>query len=412
MEKKRPLEDVKVLDFTIYLSGPYLTMLLAGFGAEVIKVERPLLGDPVRLNPPYAGARGITFRRQSEEEISLGILKRCRGKKSITLDLRSEKGKSIAYELVKKVDIVTSNFTPGVMERLGLGYEKLKTINPGIICCAISGFGNSGPRRDWPAFDLVIQAVSGLMDMTGHPESSPVKAGIAVGDFCGATFALSGILMALHYRQRTGRGQEVDVAMLDNIFSFLFDEPLEIYAERGIPVRAGNRTRRLTPFNVYQTRDGYVAVATGSDEMWGHMLEAMGMGDLKEDPRHQKLDQRMANADEVDALIETWTKSRGNEEVVQALQKFRVPCGAVAKAHEMWKDDQLQSRGMVQEVFHPIFGKVEGVHAPGLPIRLSETPGEFRTPAPCLGQHNEEIYGNWLGMSGEELARLREQKII
>jgi formyl-CoA transferase len=412
MGRERPLQDIKVLDLSIYLSGPFLTMLMAGFGAEVIKVERPLLGDPVRMNLPYAGPDGITFTRQTAEDMSIGFLKRGRNKKSITLNLRSEKGKNILCELVKKVDVVTSNFTPGVMDRLGIGYEKLKTINPGIIYCTISGFGNSGPYRELPAFDLVVQAMSGVMYMTGDPESPPVKAGIAVSDYCGALSALSGILIALHYKKRTGKGQEVDISMMDALFSFLFDDALDVYGERGIPVRDGNRTVRLTPFNVYQTKDGYVAIATGSDEMWANLLSAMGMPELKDDLRYKKLDQRAENVDEVDALIKSWTLSKTNNEVVRELRKFRVPCGPVNKANEMCRDPQLISRGMVKELHHPLFGKVEGVCAAGLLIQLSETPGEFTSPAPLLGQHNEEIYSNWLGLSREELGKLKEEGII
>ena len=409
---KRPLEDVRILDLTTFLSGPYAMMIAAYLGAEVIKVERPGVGDPARANPPYSGPKGIVLEKKDNRDLSFSLLKRGRGKKSITLNLQAEKGKNICKELVKKVDVVAENFAPGVMDRLGIGYAELKKIKPDIIFCSISGFGQDGPYKNLPAFDPVVQGMSGVMEVTGYAENPPVRAGLAVGDQVAALYMVIGLLSALRYREKTGLGQAVDISMMDSLFSLLFDEALDVYVERGIPIRTGNRRLRLTPFNSYKAKDGYVVICTASDLHWSALLKAMGREDLLENARYKTLDQRMKNADEVDALVESWTSGRGKRETVEILKKQGIASGIVATIPEVLADPQLNFRKMVTKLDHPEFGPVEGAVAHGVPIKLSESGGGFDRPGPYLGAHNQEIYGGWLGYSQEDLKQLRQEGII
>ena len=409
---KRPLENVRILDFTTFLSGPYAMMIAAYLGAEVVKVERPETGDPVRANPPYFGPQGIVFEKQDPRDLSFSMLKRGRGKKGITLNLQTERGKEICKELVRRVDVVAENFAPGVMDRLGIGYQELKKIKPEIIFCSISGFGQDGPYRSLPAFDPVVQGMSGVMEVTGYPENPPVRLGLAAGDQVASLYAVIGLLAALRYREKTGQGQAVDISMMDSLFSLLFDEALDVYVERGIPIRTGNRRLRLTPFNSYKTKDGYVTICTGSDVHWVNLLKAMGRVDLIEDPRYKTQDQRMKNADDVDALVESWTAGKEKGELVEILKKHGIATGTVATIPEVLADPQLHYRGMVVNLKHPEFGNVEGAKGSGVPVKLSESAGGFDRPAPYLGAHNEEIYCGWLGYSREDLNQLKKEGIV
>ncbi len=409
---KRPLEDIRILDFTTFLSGPYAMMIAAHLGAEVIKVERPDGGDPVRANPPYYGPHGTVLQRQDPKDLSFSMLKRGRGKKSITLNLQAEKGKEICRELVKKVDVVAENFAPGVMDRLGIGYPELRKIKPDIIYCSISGFGQDGPYRNLPAFDPVVQGMSGVMEVTGYPENPPVRMGLAAGDQVSALYLVIGLLSALRYREKTGQGQAVDISMMDSLFSFLFDEALDVYVERGIPIRTGNRRLRLTPFNSYKAQDGYVVICTASDVHWTNLLKAMGREDLLGTPRYKTQDQRMTHADEVDALVEAWTAGKEKREAVEILRKQGIASGIVATIPEVLADPQLNHRGMVVDMEHPEFGKVQGAKGFGIPIRLSESPGNFDRPGPYLGAHNQEIYCGWLGYTQGKLDQLKKEGII
>ena len=409
---KKPLEDIRILDLTAWLSGPYAMEIAAYLGAEVIKVEKTEGGDAVRANGPYYGPRGIVFEKKDPKDLSLCILKRARGRKSITLNLQSEKGKEIFRELVKKVDVVTENFAPGVMDRLGIGYQDLKKIKPDIILCSISGFGQDGPYRNFAAFDPVVEAMSGVMEVTGYPETPPVRLGVAAGDMVSALYMIIGLLAALRYREKTGRGQTVDISMMDSLFSFLFDESLDVYVERGIPIRTGNRRTRLTPFNSYKAKDGYVVICSAADSHWVNLLKAMGREDLLDDPRYMKLDQRMVNADEVDALVESWTVTKGKKEVAEIVRKHGVASGVVANIPDVLADPQLIHRGMIVDLFHPELGKVAGAVGHDIPVRLSESKGSFDLPAPYLGAHNEEVYCGLLGYSREEVRQLEKDGII
>jgi CoA:oxalate CoA-transferase len=409
---KRPLEGIRILDLTAWLSGPYAMEVVAYLGAEVIKLEKADGGDAVRSNGPYFGPNGIVFEKKDPRDLSLCILKRARGRKSITLNLQSEKGKEIFRELVKKFDVVTENFAPGTMDKLGIGYNDLKKIKPDIILCSISGFGQDGPYRRLPAFDPVVEAMSGVMEVTGYPENPPVRMGVAAGDLVSALYMVIGLQAALRYREKTGIGQAVDISMMDSLVSFLFDESLDVYVDRGIPIRTGNRRLRLTPFNSYPTKDGHAVICSAADSHWSTLLKAMGRQDLLDDPRYKKLDQRMANADEVDALVGAWTITKTKQEVVDTLIKHGVATGAVATIPEVLKDPQLKHRGMIVDLLHPEFGKVEGAVGHDIPIKMSESQGGFDLPAPYLGAHNEEVYGELMGYSPDCVKRLKNEGVI
>ncbi|MGA2259822.1 MAG: CoA transferase [Acidobacteriota bacterium] len=409
---KRPLENVRILDLTAWLSGPYAMEIAAYLGAEVIKVEKVDGGDAVRANGPYYGPEGIVFEKKDPRDLSLCILKRARGRKSITLNLQNETGKRLCRELVKKVDIVAENFAPGTMERLGFGYPELKKIKSDIILCSISGFGQDGPYRSLAAFDPVVEGMSGVMEVTGYPENPPVRMGVAAGDLVSALYMVIGLQAALRYREKTGRGQAVDISMMDSLFSFLFDESLDVYVERGIPIRTGNRRLRLTPFNSHKAKDGYVVICSAADSHWTNLLKAMGREDLVDDARFKRLDQRMMNADAVDSIIESWTVTKAKAEVVEIVRKHGVASGIVATIPEVLADPQLKHRGMIVDLIHPELGKVKGAVGHDIPVKLSESKGEFDLPAPYLGAHNEEIYCSLLGYSKEAVHQLKRDGVI
>lgn len=409
---KRPLENLRVLDLTIFLSGPFSTQLLAGLGAEVIKIERPGSGDPARFNPPYADSRGVTFESPSPESMSISALKRNRNKKSITLNLKAERGREIFLEMVRKSDVVTENFSPGTMDRLGLGYPVLKSANPKLIYCCISGFGQCGPYRNRTAFDIIVQAMSGVMASTGFSDGPPVRVSTSIADLVASLYAAVGILAALRFREETGKGQMIDISMMDGMFSFLFDEARDLYASLGFPDRTGNHRRRITPFGVFECIDGYVAICIGSDDQSHTLFQAMGREDLITDPRFCTMEARWKNSDEMKSIIEGWTKTKLKEEVTEILTGHYLPCGQVASIKEVSTDPQLMAREMIVPLLHPLLGVVEGVVGTGMPIKMSESPGCFDQPAPLLGQDNDEVYQQLMGFSAEHISCLAEEGLI
>lgn len=408
---RKHLEGVRVIDLTSFLAGPFLTMHLAALGAEVIKVERPGVGDPTRILSPFAGPRGVGFEERRPEDIALVHLKRNRGKKSITLDLKSKKGVEIFCLLVAKGDVVVENFAPGTMESFGLDYGVLKGINPRIIFCSISGYGQSGPYRNRPAFDLNIQATSGMMAVTGFPDGPPLRCGPWVGDQVPALYGLVGILAALASRERTGQGERIDISMQDCCFSLVMDESLDILVSREVPTRQGNRNPRVAPWSVFPTKDGNIAICVFANEHWKVFLEAIGRGDCLKDPRFENLEDRVDHMEEVEAVVTEWSRNRSTEEALRTLRKRKIPCDPVLEVKEVLEDPQLKARGMIQELEHPLNPKT-GAKTAGFPIRFSARPVENISPAPFLGHNNEEIYGGLLGLSKEEMEELRKEKAI
>jgi crotonobetainyl-CoA:carnitine CoA-transferase CaiB-like acyl-CoA transferase len=408
---KKHLEGIRVIDLTAYLSGPFASMNLAALGAEVIKVERPKIGDPCIWNPPFFGPKGILFEGKTDEDMSLIYLKRNRGKKSITLDLRTERAKEILSMLVEKADVVIENFAPGAMDRFGFDYAHFKQINPKIIYCSISGYGQDGPYRDRTAFDLTIQAMSGLMGVTGNADGPPTRCGAWIGDLTAGLYAVSAILAALVSRAKTGHGERIDVSMQDSSFSLIMDEALDLHLSLGIPMRTGNRSPRLAPWNVYSTKDGYLAICVASNLQWEAFLDAIGRKDLRDDARFNSPEGRRKNSLLIDEIVMEWIKDKTQEEALSILQKKGVPSDCVPEIPEVLEDPQLKHRGMIQELEHPKRGKT-GLKSAGFPIRFSELPSEPYAPAPYPGKDNEEIYLGLLGLSKEDMEKMKGEGVI
>ena len=408
---KRHLEGIRVIDLTAWLTGPFLGMQLAALGAEVIKIERPGSGDATRASIPFAGPGGVGFGKKGPEHISLINLKRNRGKKGITLDMKQDRGKEIFRMLVARSDVLLENFAPGTMESFGFDYPALKKINPKIIFCSIAGYGQSGPYRDLSAYDLTIQATSGVMAVTGFPDGPPLRCGPWIGDMVPALYGLSAVLTALFSREKTGRGERIDISMQDCNFALVMDEALDILVARGIPTRQGNKSPRAVPWSTFPTKDGNIAICVYTNDQWKVFVEAIQREDSLQDPRFKNLEDRMENAAEVEAMVTGWSKNLTSQEAVRILREKKIPCAPVLEAKEVLEDPQLKSRGMIQELKHPLGGKT-GAKAAGFPIRFSELPAEYPGPAPMLGQHNEEIYMALLGFSREELKQLEKERVI
>lgn len=408
----KPLDDLRILDLTQFLAGSYCTMIFGGLGAEVIKIERPGSGEPARSNPPYAGVKGVSVFRQTPEDISLSVLKRCRNKKGITLNLNSAEGKEIFLRLVAKADVVIENYRPGTMNKLGLPYSKLAEINPEIIYCSLTGFGPEGAYAKMSAFDIVIQALGGAMSVGGFPDGPPTKNGIPIGDLSGGLFSCIGILAAIEHRRKTGKGQELYVSMMDSTLSLMLDEAHDFWQSQGQPARSGNRLTRLTPFNSYTAKDGYFVIATGGDHHWATMLRLMGREELYDDMRYKNQSNRIELADEVDAIINLWSEKLSVKEVLAALEAAGIPCAPVRGISEVLADENLLETGSIVPIVHPVCGEIPSIKAAGLPIHFGLSESGFDQPAPTLGQNNAEIYGDLLNMNTQKLDELKNQKVI
>ena len=394
----KSLEGVRILDFTQYLSGPHCTSVLSELGAEIIKIEMPGKGEPERLAMP------MTPKRESYQFLSYN-----RGKKSITLNLKSSKGLEIARKLAGRVDVLVENFAPGGMERLGLSYEEVSKINPRILYASISGFGQTGPRRNDVSYDVVAQAMGGLMSVTGYADGEPLKAGISLGDYMGGYNGVIAILAALYYRTVTGEGQAIDISMQDGIWAMVFPDRADYFDTRIVPKRIGNRLSSSAPFGAYNARDGYVVICTITDPQWQKVLQAMGREDLSGEPRYATRENRTKNMTEVDGLVQAWCKERTVEEVLAILKKSGVPCSPLPTFDQVANDPQLLSREMIVEVEQPVSGKVK---LSGSVYKMSKTPGDRRKRIPAVGEHNEEIYGGLLGIDAQEIQKLRQEGII
>lgn len=406
------LKGIRVLDLTQYLSGPQATLLLAGLGAEVIRIDNPGKGDPVVSSPPFVGPEGVAMQRRTDKDIGIFYLKRARNKKAITLNLKSRRGKDIFYRLIENTDIVIENFSVGVTERLGIDYATLKKLNASLIYCSVTGFGSTGPDAKLKGYDIVTQAASGLMNLTGFPDGPPVKAGSALADSVAGIFAFGGIMSALFHRERSDQGQFVDISMVDCLFSLVFDEPLDCYKQLGLTPRMGNRLMRLSPFNSYPTQDGWIIIATATTAQWHILLRAIHREDLIDDLRYREMADRLAHNEEIDALIAEWTKTRNTKAAVDYLQEAGAICGPVRSIEDIKASQHMKERGMLTPLPHPLLGNIPGLHAPGFPIQFSETPGGYDHPAPLPGQHNEEIYCDLLGLSPEALSDLKNENVI
>lgn len=395
----KALEGIRVLDLTRMYAGPMCTMLLAELGAEVVKVEIPGGGDGVRdLAPQTDGLEGYPF-------IILN-----RGKLGVTLNLGSPRGKSILKDLAGTSDILVENFTPGVMDGLGLSYEDLKDDHPGLIYASISGFGHTGPSRSEVAFDTIIQAMGGLISVNGQPDSPPTKVAPAIADFLGGMYATIAILAALQHRGGTGAGQHIDISMQDCVWAITAIQHLPLYLTTGQdPPRLGNKMVEVTPFNLYRARDGYIVIAIVTVGQWQRLLEVIGREDLKDVSQYATQAERIKHIDEIDAIVEEWTKERTVEEMIAQLRAAHLPCAPVPRFGQVAHDPQLGSRAMQVEIEQTISGSVT---VPGSVFKMSQTPGDPTRPAPFLGQHNADVYAGLLGLDAGEIDRLQQEGVI
>jgi formyl-CoA transferase len=393
-----PLSGITVIDLSHVYNGPYAAFLMAMAGAEVIKVEPPQ-GEHLRSRGDMGGAVFAFAMLNSN-------------KKSVTLNLKSEQGRTLLKELVARADIVVENFAPGVTDRLGIGAKALQEINPRLIYGSSSGYGKNGPYRDYPAMDLVMQAMCGIINSTGHPDQPPVKAGVALCDFSAGTHLYAAIITALFERERTGRGRVVEVSMQDATYASLASNLGMLHA-RGAeaPARTGNRHAGLgiSPYNVYPTMDGYIVLNAPGDHHFRAILDVMGRADLKDDPRFLTRASRVMHTEAVDALIEGWSRNQRKDDVARRMLAASVPCAAVRDLHEVMRDENMHARGSLQWVDHPELGHVVLPHSP---LVFEGTPRRAIEPSLEIGASNDEVFGRWLGHSAEELAAFRAAGVI
>jgi crotonobetainyl-CoA:carnitine CoA-transferase CaiB-like acyl-CoA transferase len=402
------LTGTVVLDLTRYFSGPQATLFLAGLGAEVIKIDDPATGDPTTFSPPFAGPAGVSFRRETPADMGIAYLKRARGKKSVGLNLKDPEGRAAFMKLVQSADVVIDNFSAGVADRLGVGYEALREANPAIIHCALTGYGSTGPERHLKAYDLMVQAAVGMMSITGQPDAPPAKAGSPISDAIAGTFAATGILAALLHRNRTGVGQSVDVSMADCLFALMFDEPLDCYESLGLPLRQGNRIMRFSPFNAYRTRDGWVVAGAATQDDWSALLRVMDREDLAADAQMGSLSWRLANNAAVDSLMSDWTARLDSAEVLRRLNDAKVPCSPVREIGDVMQWQQLRDRDMMTPLWNPLAQAAVAAQGPGFPIKFSASKAAYDAPAPLPGQHSREVLmalGGFRASDVDDLAR-------
>jgi CoA:oxalate CoA-transferase len=391
-----PLAGVVVLDFGQVYQGPYATMLMAKGGADVIKIEPPN-GEPLRRRAP--AGKSTTF--------PIAMLNG--NKRAITLNLKHERSRELLFRMVEKTDILLENFAPGVMDRLGVGYEVLSRINPRLVYASGTGFGLSGPDRDTLAMDLTIQAMGGLISATGFPDGPPLKSGPAVVDFLSGIHLYAATITALFERERTGRGRKVEVAMQEAAYATLTSQ-LEAYWQTGkVPPRTGNASHGRVPINVYPTNDGYVAMNLAVEEHWHSLLKAMGREDLRDDPRFSSPPARLRNREETDALIAGWTQTLGKFEVFAIARRHRIPLAPVRDVGEVMHDPHMHERGFLEDIEHDEIGPVT---VPNSPLRFHDADPVHAMPSPKLGEHNEAVYGGWLGLSPAQVAELRRDGVI
>jgi len=390
-----PLDGITVLDLTRVLSGPYCTMLLADMGARVIKLEQPGKGDDTRAwGPPFLEGESAYF-------LSIN-----RNKESVTLDFKDAEGRAVLDRLIAKSDVLVENFRPGTLTKLGLDYQSLAAKHPRLVYCSISGFGHTGPRWKEPGYDAIMQAEGGLMSITGAADGAPYRLGVAIVDIVSGMFAAYGVAMALFARERTGRGQEVDLAMLDATVALLTYQAGNFFASGKVPARLGNRHPSIVPYETFAASDGDFVLAVGNDQQWRTFCAVAGLPD---DPRFATNRQRVTSYDELRPLIAERLRVEPRSHWIERLTATGVPCGSVRNLQELFDDPQLQAREMIAHVEHPTIGRLRTL---GVPVKLSDTPGAVRTPPPTLGQHTDAVLGHDLGFSADAIAALRQEQVI
>ena len=397
---KGALSGIKVLDLTRYLSGPQTTLFLGALGAEVLKIDNPHQGDPVRNSPPFFGKDGVSMSKASPLDIGIAYLKRARSKKSIELDLKSEDGINTFMRLAEKADVIVENFRVGVTKRLKIDYEQLKSKNPKIIYCSITGFGATGPDASKKAFDATVQAASGLMSITGEPDGLPMKIGSSMADTIAGTFAFSGILASLFRREKTGLGEYIDVSMTDCLISLLYDEPWDCFTALGLKKRQGNRIMRFSPFNCYAGKDGSVVLGAASEKDWISILRMIGQADLQYDDKFSSISKRIENNSEIDTIISIWTSTRSVDEIARLCENYEIPCHPVNDIAQIANWKQIADREILTPLPHPYFTNMKGPLAANFPIKFSGSKITLDNPAPKPNEHFKEIMESWLSSEG------------
>ena len=396
--KSGPLAGLRVLELGTLLAGPFCGQLLGDFGAEVIKIEPPGQGDPMRV-----------WGREKANGKSLWWPVVARNKKAITLDLRQAEGQQLLRELVAKADFLLENFRPGTMEKWGLGWTELSAINPRLIMIRVSGFGQTGPYSRQAGFGAIGEAMGGLRYVVGDPTTPPSRMGISIGDSLAATFACVGALSALHHRERTGRGQVVDSAIYEAVLNMMESLVTEYDKANFIRERTGAILPNVAPSNVYKTRDGMVLIAANQDTVFSRLAEAMGQPELSSDPRYSSHGARGAHQAELDGRVEAWTSTLSTREVLDLMDRHGVPAGLIYRPPDMLDDPHFKARDAIVSVPHPDFGELR---MQNVAPKLSETPGSIRSPSPEMGQHNDEVYRGLLGLDESRYAALKAANVV
>jgi crotonobetainyl-CoA:carnitine CoA-transferase CaiB-like acyl-CoA transferase len=393
-----PLEDVKVLDLSHALAGPFCSTMLADFGARVIKIEPPGSGDISRAwGPPFYGSEPVYF-------VNLN-----RNKQSVEIDLKHPEGRELYFRLMERSDVVLENYRVGTLDKLGIDYPTARARHPGIIYCSVSGFGQDGPYRDRAALDLIVQAESGMISVTGEAGGRGVRGGVSIADMTAGLYAAFGIMTALRAKERTGRGQYVDVSMLEGQLGLLSGMIGAYLADGIVPVPMGTAYKALLPYQTFRTKSGDLALAVGSDKLWRIFCPLLGLDDLTDDPRFATNRARNANRDALITRLQAIFLTRTYEEWEEILLPAGIPMGAINTLDKVVEHPQVKARGAIVEREHPVAGKVRMV---GVPVRLSETPGSVRQPAPLLGQHTDQVLRDELGMDDAALADLHRKGVL
>jgi len=391
-----PLEGLTVLDLSTQLSGPYCSMLLGDLGTDVIKVERPGRGDDARAFPPFVNGESAPFMTFN------------RNKRSLTLNLKEPAGREICLRLAARADVFLENFRVGVAERLGLGYQHVSAVNPRIVYCSISGFGQTGPYRERGGFDLIAQGMSGLMSITGEEDGPPLRVPIPLTDLGAGMFASIGILAALAARERTGRGQWVDTSLLETPIAWSVYEAASYFATREVPQRLGAGHRASAPYQPFRAKDGWLNLGAAGQQFWPKICEVLGVPELVKDPRFASNPARVKHRKELAALLQDRFERETTAHWLSRFEAEGVPAGPILTYDQVFADPQVRQRQMAVEVDHPVAGRTRVL---GVPVKFSETAAGIRRPAPTLGQHTSEIL-KALGYSDDDLARLRAEAVI
>ena len=403
------LSGIRVVDLTQYLAGPQATLFLAGLGAEVIHVDIAATGDVTADSAPYLGPEGVSLGRRTPDDLGVPYLKRARGKRAVTLNLKHPEGPGLLLALVRRSDVVVENWTVGTAARLGVDYTACRAVKPDLVYCSITGFGQTGPDAAAKAYDTMVQAASGLMSLTGDPDGPPTKAGSAMADTVAGTFAFAGILAALLHRYRSGEGQHVDVSMVDCLLALVLDESPDVWRMLGLPGRQGHRIPRVSPFNAYPTADGWIAAGCAHDADWSRLLDAIERADVKGDAHLATPAGRIANNGRVDGIVAAWTRDRPTAQAIAHLRAHGVACSPVRDIDALKAWPQLAARGMLEPLRHPTLGPSAAVVAPGFPLKFGATETGYATPAPLIGSGNDAIWG---GLLGQDVSALRKRGVI